>query len=177
MQVALAWWESRERRRAAHNVVWGEWNRLMMVEQRWRDEDLVSLADHGVLDPDEIVPSDWALLSTNLAQVGADTARYGASAYTFLTQAARNVHILNHLVTEAPRQSRTPKHEEMLRNLELKTKEGVRQGVLLLEDAMAVGPRWMQKLKVNLGKSPQSQLGQRMIEELERRERKKRWWR
>jgi hypothetical protein len=177
LQVLLAWWDSRERRRAAHNVVWGEWNRLMMVEQRWRDEDLVALADHGVLDPAEIVPSDWALLSTNLAQVGGDTARYGASAYTFLTGAAQNVRILINLVAQAPRQVRKPEHIAVMRGLEKKVKGAVRQGVLLLEDAMAVGPAWMRRLTVNLGEQPQSVLGQRLKEEIARREQKRHWWR
>lgn len=176
LQVILVFRQGREAKHAAYNVVWAEWNRIMQVQQQWADEDLIALASNRVLEPTRVLPEDWSLFCSHLAQLGGDAARYGASAHTFLSTAAENARVLNTLVQSSSWDHESSAMSNSLKELEVKIKAALSEGVLLLEDAMAVAPGWITEQRVSFG-NPQSQLGIQMKAEFARLDRKRHWWR
>ena len=160
--------DRRQRLRAAHQILWTEWNRLFTIVDRLKAEDLVKMADYKMLDPQELTPPDWGHLGSGLSLIGHGAAKLAGSAFSVLAGARRNCTLLITMTTEAPLDERSNEQSSLLEDLERRTKDALTEVVLLLEDAMALAPRWHRRERFSLG-DPKSELGRRLIAELRKR--------
>jgi hypothetical protein len=165
VQVLLAWWDRRDRLRAAYHIVRSEWSRHLMLVARWQDEDLVKLADGQALDAAELSPPDVAQFTSGLTLLGHGTAVLGSAGFNFMMGAVRNTDLLRVLAAQARPESRTKQQTDLLRDLERRTKYSLKEAALLLEDALKLAPAWPKHEQFDLG-DPQSDLGKRLLEEI-----------
>ena len=151
--------------RASYHIVHGEWTRLLIIVGRWQHEDLIKLADAHALDPADLPPPDPTHYSTGLSSLGHGAAILGASAFSIMTGAVRNCDMLQTLCNNSSPTSRTADQVKALRDLEHRTKDAVKESVLLLEDALAIVPGWLRRERFDLG-APRSEIGTKLTTQL-----------
>lgn len=136
-----------------------------MIVGRWKEEDLVKLADGNALDPAELPPLDAAHYGSGLSVLGHGAATLGAEAFNLTTGAVRNCEMLRLLSTQSPPATRTKQQTDILRDVERRTKYALGEALLLLEDALQLAPGWIRHERFDLGDS-KSDLGQKLVAEL-----------
>lgn len=144
--------------RAAVNA---EFFRLWTIAKQIESADLEQWATDGKLDPDDLLPADWAGLNANVGRLGLPSA--GLACYALAM--ARDASLAARTLVSLAREGRyTPASTEAS-----KVKEKSMEAALLLEDAMAHCLRADVPFVVDTDIPMKSKTGARVLEELAKR--------
>lgn len=125
---------TRDRKRTAYTALYSEFTRLDAVRDSWKDEDLVKLAEAGLLNASGLAHRDWGIVIQLLAEVSSGTSIMGGFAYQTVADAMERALVLIDGV-QAHKIS-----VSAARSLESQIKDGLEEAVNAFADAMRCAP-------------------------------------
>jgi hypothetical protein len=166
VQLWIDWRERRDRRRVAFASLYADYLRVSALAESLAQEDLVACAWHRTRSPDDLTPTDWAIVVRSLAEIGIVTAALGAMAYQGLRETALRYRMLVNGLEPLRATVSEPPEQEAFRRLESQVKKGLASAAATLDDAIRQPPRWVRDLSAFDIRDPQSKVGNELKKRL-----------
>jgi hypothetical protein len=125
---------------------------MQSVYGRWCSYDLISLAEGGIFNPDELQPRDWGALLPLIGALGTETARFGSNAFTTAASAVDLGRRLQAIAVERTLAGQRPSVQasaDMLvmqgdmDQIQALIRDRAKLALELFEKALTSAPRWL----------------------------------